>query len=97
VDVDQTQKEKGGDLNGRRMMKAPKILVAVRITEAYRRRAPRNVSGLGDLYPLQLFQLLARRALDVGVQAVAVRIHSHDRCETIDADVPHGFGNAEFH
>src|SRR5208283_2670495 len=35
--------------------------------------------------------------LDLGVQAVAVRVHGHDRREVQHPQVPHRLGNAQFH
>ena len=42
-----------------------------------------------------MFELFGGRLLDVGVQAVAVRVHGHDRREIIHPQMPHGFGNSE--
>ena len=36
-------------------------------------------------------------ALDVGVEAVAVRVHGDDRHEILYAQMPHRLGNPELH
>src|ERR1700683_223399 len=40
---------------------------------------------------LQMFKLLGGRLLDVGVQAVAMRVHGHDSGEVIHPQMPQGF------
>src|SRR5690349_18468209 len=42
-------------------------------------------------------EVLTRLLFDVLVQAVAVRVHGHDRREVLDRQVPHRFGRAELH
>ena len=41
------------------------------------------------------FEVRARFLLDVLVQAVAMRVHRHDRREVLDLEMPHRFGRAE--
>ena len=41
------------------------------------------------------FQMLAGFFLDIGVQAVPVRIHGDNRDEVVHAQVPHRLGNPE--
>src|SRR5580692_9008670 len=47
------------------------------------------------LYLLQFGQLIAGGLLDVGMQTVAVGIHSYDGREIVHAQMPHRFRNAK--
>lgn len=42
-----------------------------------------------------VFQMFTGFLLHLGVQAVSVRIHRHDRSEVVRVQVPHGLGNPE--
>src|SRR6516165_7705108 len=77
-------------------------------TESNRRRQPFQGCALPTELPgrgnfsvatasrlLQSLERLASSLFDVGVQAVTVSVHRHDRRETLDADVPHRFRNSE--
>ncbi len=45
-----------------------------------------------SLLQLQFREMLARFLFNVGVQAIAVRIHGDDRHEIVDSQMPHRFG-----
>src|SRR5215510_63953 len=53
----------------------------------------RWIVGLLNLYKRR--EDLSRCLLDVGVQAVPVRVHCDDRREIADLEVPHRLGRAE--